>query len=591
MQVIKKYYFYLSEFKMEPSAYLIKASSAELFLIAGFFYLIVITFLTSVKESRQSQEKHQPWVRQMMPQVVLIFLATVILFFTNPLVKNILGKKAAILISQPVIEKMLLAVVVLSGIILLYLCYKFKQWFVSRFGDTSFELIMILLGVAFISYMMHSKFCPGLFTIWQIGSIVMGSVLAFSIFFYFCHAKKVFDLEVIPVTIKKTYLAVCVARVIPFLMLASQSETPLFLLMFLYLFEAIMSLVSILVRWTMLEISLPAFKCRLFNFYPLKQGIGKIKDMWWVYNSLLVCQGDLELYQNQVKPVEAITTNTMEMRGASQAEPSNRYCGPNLPLAFPHPQVNPLSLPPENDILRQLAFSQRGGVILCWGALRNHSELIDIFPFSYGEDGKIVLRLPEDRRFLHFSQPNQVLASMYRVAFDHHWKVIGLQPVSPPISLPRESCYEEGLPTRLQSLEPYYRRGASVPLHSPQPLLGREYLPPLLRLNHDICIKHKSLLKLWIDEIRGTRGTGQDFYLCARRYVLLCHLSKIRNYIDIVEPNVRIFDESYRKEVPIKEGSKVISICGELRSSQSPVDAVPPCGRTVSISKGSPVCR
>ena len=325
MEIIRKLIYYFTNFEVELSHHLIKALSAELFLIAGFFYLIVITFLTYVKESRQSEEKHQPWVRQMIPQLVVIFFVTVILFLTNPLIQNILGKKVAILISQPVIEKMLLAVVVLSGVILLFLCYKFKQWCVARFGDTFFELIMMLLGVAFVSYMMHSKVYPGLFTIWQIVSIVMGSVLAFSFFFYFCHAKKVFDLEVIPVTIKKTYLTICVARVMLFLMLASQSETPLFLFMFLYLFEAIMSLVSILVRWTMLEISLPAFKYRLFKFCPLEAAVEKIKDMWGIYKPLLLCQGDLELDQSQVKPVEAIT---MKMQGASQAEPSNRYCGP-----------------------------------------------------------------------------------------------------------------------------------------------------------------------------------------------------------------------------------------------------------------------
>ena len=330
----------------------------------------------------------------MMPQLVLIFFVTVILFLTNPMNQHILGKKAAILISQPVTEKMLLAVVVLSGIILLCLCYKFKQWCVARFGDTFFEVIMILLRVGFVSHMMHSKVYPGNFPIWQISSIVMGSVLAFSIFFYYLDAKKLYDLKVIPVTIKKTYLTICVARVIPFFILASQSETPFFLFMFLYLFEAIMSLVSILVGWRMLEISLPAFKYPPFKFCPLEEAVEKIKDMWGVYKHLLVCRGDLELDQNQVKPVEAIT---MKMQGASQGEPSNRYRGPNLPLplprpqpqvnplplplalphwqvnpsslalTLPYPQVNPLSLSPVNDLLKMLAIFQQGVVILCWG--------------------------------------------------------------------------------------------------------------------------------------------------------------------------------------------------------------------------------
>ena len=619
MKIMTKFTCYFTNFEVEPSHNLIKASSAELFLMAVFFYLIITTIFDKGQESRRSEEKHQPWVTwvsQMMPQLVLIFFVTVILFLTNPIMQNILGKKVAILISQPVTEKMLLAVVVLSGIILLYLCYKFKQWCVARFGDTFFELIMILLGVGFISYMMHSKVYPGIFTIWQISSIVMGSVLAFSIFFYYLHAKKLYDLEVIPVTIKKIYLTICVARVIPFFVLASQSETPIFLFMFLYLFQAMMSLVSILVGWTMLEISLPAFKYRLFKFCPLEEAVEKIKYMWGVYNPLLVCQGDLELDQNQVKPVEAIT---LKMQGASQAEPSNRYRGPNLPLALSHPQVNPLplpvtlphwqvnplslpplpypqanplSLPVGNDLLKMLAFLERGEVILCWGALRNYRKLIDIFPISYGDDGKIVLQLPEDRRFLHSSQRNRVSASIYRVGFDHQWKIIGLQPVSPLISLPHESCYEEGLPTRLQSglptrlqsLEPYYRRGASMLLHSPQPLplllyspqpLPR-YLPPLMRINHEICINQIALLKLWLADKQGTRGTEQDFYLNTRRYVPLCHVSEIRDYIDTVESNVQLFDESYRKEIPIQDGSKVISLWGELRSSQSPVDAVPP---------------
>ena len=173
--------------------------------MAGFFYIIVITFLTKESFVRESQEKHQSWVRQMMPQLVLIFFVTVILFLTSPMIQPILGKKAAILMSQPFIEKMLLAVVVLSGIILVYLCYKFKQWC----GDTFFEVTMIVLGVGFVSYIIHSKVYPGVFTIWQISSIVMGTVLAFSIFFYYFQAKKLYDLEVIPVTIKKTYLTLC----------------------------------------------------------------------------------------------------------------------------------------------------------------------------------------------------------------------------------------------------------------------------------------------------------------------------------------------------------------------------------------------
>ena len=87
----------------------------------------------------------------------------------------------------------------------------------AKFGDTFFEVTMIVLGVGFVSYIIHSKVYPGVFTIWQISSIVMGTVLAFSIFFYYFQAKKLYDLEVIPVTIKKTYLTLCVARIMPFL--------------------------------------------------------------------------------------------------------------------------------------------------------------------------------------------------------------------------------------------------------------------------------------------------------------------------------------------------------------------------------------
>ena len=234
-----------------------------------------------------------------------------------------------------------------------------------------------------------------------------------------------------------------------------------------------------------------------------------------------------------------------------------------------------------------LAIFQQGVVILCWGALRNNSQLIDIFPINYGEDGKIVFQLPEDRSFLHLSQRNRVSASIYRVAFNHHWQVIGLQPVSPSITLPPESCYEEGLPIRLQSLEPYYRRGAKMLLHSqplplPLPLLLRspqslpKYLPPLLRINHELCINQKAVIELLLGDIHGTRGTEQDFYIDTRRYIPFCHVSEIRNYINRMESNVQLFDEFYRKEIPIQDGSKVISIWGELRSSQLPVDAVPP---------------
>ena len=360
----------------------------------------------------------------------------------------------------------------------------------------------------------------------------------------------------------------------------------------------------------MLEISLPTFKYRLFKLCPPEEALEKIKNMWGGYNPLLVCQGDLELDQNQVKPVEAIT---LKMQGASQAEPSSRHRGPNLPpalprpqphvnplpvpLALPHwqvnpsllpvtlayPQVNPLSLSPVNDLLKMLAIFQQGVVILCWGALRNNKQLIDIFPINYGEDGKIVFQLPEDRNFLHLSQRNRVSASIYRVAFNHHWQVIGLQPVSPSITLPPESCYEEGLPIRLQSLEPYYRRGARMLLHSqPLPLLLRspqslpKYLPPLLRINHELCINQNAVIELLLGDIYGTRGTEQDFYIDTRRHIPFCHVSEIRNYINRMESNVQLFDEFYRKEIPIQDGSKVISIWGELRSSQSPVDAVPP---------------
>ena len=555
----------------------------------------------------------------MIPQVVVTCFVTAIIFLTNPIIRRLLDKKAAILISQPVTENMLLAVVVLLGIILLYLCYKFKQWCVAKFGDTFIESMLIVLGVAFITYMMHSKVYPGIFAIWQISTIIMGTVLAFSIFLYCLEAKKLYDPEVIPVTIRKTYLAICVARVIPFFLLAFQGEMPFFLFMFLYLFEAIRLLVSILVGWTMLEISLPAFKYRPFKFCPPEEVIEKIKHMWGVYKYLLVCPEDLELNQNQVKPVEAIT---MKMQGASQGEPSSRHRGPNLPLALPRPQpeVNPLPLPPAlphwqvdpssvpflpypranpfsvpmwTDLLKTMAFFQRGQVILCWGVLRNHSEVIDIFPISHGHDGKIVFQLPEDRSFLHPSQRYRVSASIYRVGFDHHGRVIGLQPVSPSISLPPEFCYEEGLPTRhasglptrLQSLEPYYRRGARMLLHSsqPLPLLLRspqslpKYLPPLLRINHELCINHKALVELWQEQIAKTRGTKQDLCIDTIRYIPLCNVSEIRDYMNRMELNVQLFDEFYRrKEIPIQDGSKIISIWGELWSSQSPVDAVPP---------------
>ena len=128
IDIIGKLRSYFTDLEVELLQHLIKASSAEFFSMAGFFYLIVITFLTKESFVRESQEKHQPWVRQMIPQVILICFVTVIIFLTNPLMQPILGKKAAILMSQPVIEKMLLGVVVLSGIILVYLCYKFKQW-------------------------------------------------------------------------------------------------------------------------------------------------------------------------------------------------------------------------------------------------------------------------------------------------------------------------------------------------------------------------------------------------------------------------------------------------------------------------------
>ena len=194
-----------------------------------------------------------------------------------------------------------------------------------------------------------------------------------------------------------------------------------------------------------------------------------------------------------------------------------------------------------------------------------------------------------------------MFASIYRVAVDSYQRVIGYQPVSAPgtiIRLPRELSYEEGLPTILQSLEPYYKFGASLPsdpnthyycnnpdlqryLNSPQgngSLLGRDYLPPALRFNNDIFIKQAHLVDVLKNEV--TRQRGRDLFLCGRKYAFICDVSEVLKYI--VEQSVRFCDDSYnlvRKEEPIAEGSKVISVCGQLLCSQPPhyVDAVPPC--------------
>ena len=159
----------------------------------------------------------------------------------------------AVLISQPFIERVLLSSIVIGGIIVVFFFHYINRWFISKYGEMSSQLFMIILGMVLITIIMHLKVYPGHFSISQMASLVIGCVASFSLFIYFYYAKKVIDLEVIPVITKKAYLFVSVGRIIPFFLLAGQNNDPFFLFIFLYIFDAMMSIISILVGWTMLE--------------------------------------------------------------------------------------------------------------------------------------------------------------------------------------------------------------------------------------------------------------------------------------------------------------------------------------------------
>ena len=222
----------------------------------------------------------------------------------------------AVLIPQPFIERVLLSSIVIGGIIVVFFFRYINRWFISKYGEMSSQLFMIILGMVLITIIMHLKVYPGHFSISQMASLVIGCVASFSLFIYFYYAKKVIDLEVIPVITKKAYLFVSVGRIIPFFLLAGQNNDPFFLSIFLYIFDAMMPIISILVGWTMLEISLPKFKYRPFDLYALKKFCDTIKNLCWNYSRVLVCQGDLESLETQVRPVERVIV--LKMRGISQ---------------------------------------------------------------------------------------------------------------------------------------------------------------------------------------------------------------------------------------------------------------------------------
>ncbi len=306
-KTIPEFFYWFMDFKMELTCYnlLIKTASAELFLIAGLTVLFIFHIFSCLKTSQQLKEKYNFWIRQMICRICLF---AAILFWTNPLIQNIVGDKIHMLTSCTALGKALVGTIIMAAILLIFILYKIKKWFVFRCGNTCFKIISIIVGVIFITYIMGSKVYPNHFSILQMGSLVIASVVAFFIFLY-CWSPQI-DLEGV---IKKTYYFVCVARIIPFLVLAAQNGIPLFLFLLLCIFDAI-------IGWTMLEIDLPEFKCRPFNLSSLKDFIYKIKNICWDYRFLLPCQGDLESLESQVKPVKPVTA--LKMEGVSQ---------PNLP--------------------------------------------------------------------------------------------------------------------------------------------------------------------------------------------------------------------------------------------------------------------
>ena len=147
-----------------------------------------------------------------MPYVFRFSIATVILFF----VQNTFNNKIAGLNSQPLIKKVLLTVVIISAILVVFLFHYIKKWFISKYGETCYQVSMIILEVLIPICIMHLRVYPDHFNIWQIGSPMIGCLVGISIFFYYRHRKRLIDAKVIPVITKKTYFVISVAKVIPF---------------------------------------------------------------------------------------------------------------------------------------------------------------------------------------------------------------------------------------------------------------------------------------------------------------------------------------------------------------------------------------
>ena len=215
--------------------------------------------------------------------------------------------------------------------------------------------------------------------------------------------------------------------------------------------------------------------------YALKKFCDTIKNLCWNYSRVLVCQGDLESFETQVRPVERVIV--LKMRGISQTAdmtavrvqgkqlqgislaPDSLEVGKgvrySLPLNFnPHYitmepfkfSVNWKLVIEQNDLLHELADRFGGEVTFCWGIVGPDNKVMELYPIISPENGKMCCPL----------EKAEGSVSIYRVATNSQSLVIGYQRVQSPPNLMRNLSYQIFYGTKLRQLEGFYKLGESL---------------------------------------------------------------------------------------------------------------------------------
>ena len=337
--------------------------------------------------------------------------------------------------------------------------------------------------------------------------------------------------------------------------------------------------------------------------YGLKKFCDTIKNLCWNYSRVLVCQGDLESFETQVRPVERVIV--LKMRGISQTAdmtavrvegkqlqgiplaPDSLELGKgvrySLPLNFnPHYitmepfkfSVNWKSVIEQNDLLHELADRFGGEVTFCWGIVGPDNKVMELYPIISPENGKMCCPLEKAEGSVF----------IYRVATNSQNLVIGYQRVQSPPNLMRNLSYQIFYGTKLRQLEGFYKLGESLRyklgegLRSPQgdrSLLGVDNLPPVIPINNDdILIKRSFLSDFFKNE--STRGRAKDLFLNGKIYAPICEVKALA-YGE--KEKVDLFKERFyalREGLPIPIGGKIINIHGYLHCSEPQIYIVSP---------------